>query len=148
MNQRSDAGHEKQPQSIQLVDVKSKINFEISKLYPVKKMNMDRFACTFDRSKDEYRQNKDAATVSVAIAPDNLLLMLRPPRNNSKKPTKGKMMVMSIDSSIYYPFKFLSLSISMLPIFLYIDTKIASPIATSAAATAILKNTKTCPLAS
>src|SRR5690606_40874028 len=87
-------------------------------------------------------RTKDAATVSVAIAPDNLLLMLRPPRNNSKKPTKGKMMVMSIDSSIYYPFKFLSLSISLLTIFLYIDTKFASHMDSSVYASYILYNNK------
>ena len=65
------------------------------------------------------------------------------PQNGANNNTKAKFFSISI-----YPFKFFKLSISIEPKFLNIDTNIANPTATSAAATAIEKNTKTCPCAS
>ena len=92
----------------------------------------------------------DTKTVKVPRAPETVFPKFFPKNTLIKKPTKGartKTNAMLVFISIY-PFKFFKLSILIDPRFLKIETKIASPTATSAAATAIEKNTKTCPCAS
>ncbi len=93
---------------------------------------------------------KETKTVIVPMAPEIPLLTFFPKKTLKRNPAKGdksntKANVLSI---LDYPFKFFKLAISIDPIFLYTETKIAKPTATSAAATAIEKNTKICPSAS
>src|SRR5574343_262668 len=92
----------------------------------------------------------ETTTVSVPIAPDTLRLTLLPKKilkknttNGDKSNTKAKFVSISD-----YPFKFFKLSISIDPKLRNTETKMANPTATSAAATAIEKNTNTCPSAS
>ena len=92
----------------------------------------------------------ETATAAVPITPDNVFPKLFPKKTLIKNPKKGannksKAKFVFI---IVYPFKFFKLSIVMDPKFLNIETRIANPTATSAAATAIEKKTKTCPSAS
>ena len=93
---------------------------------------------------------KETKTVIVPIAPEIPLLTFFPNKTLKRNPINGdksnsKAKFVSIPD---YPFKFFKLAISIEPTFLYTDTKIARPTATSAAATAIEKNTNTCPSAS
>ena len=93
---------------------------------------------------------KETATESVPTIPTTFFPAFLPRKTLNKNPKKGansntKTKFVSIDD---YPFKFFKLAISIDPKFLKIDTKIAKPTATSAAATAIEKNTNTCPSAS
>ena len=88
---------------------------------------------------------KEITTLSVPIVPDTVLERFFPkntlkinPNNGANKSSKTKFFSIKV-----YPFKFFNLAISIAPILLYTDTKIAKPTATSAAATAMLKNTKT-----
>lgn len=92
----------------------------------------------------------EIATVKVPIIPEADFPIFFPKKILNKNPKKGannksKAKFVFI---IVYPFKFFKLLISIEPKFLKIDTKIAKPTATSAAATAIEKKTKTCPCAS
>ncbi|MND98596.1 hypothetical protein D3C80_909560 [compost metagenome] len=92
----------------------------------------------------------ETTTESVPIRPETDLPKLFPKKTLIKNPKKGartKTKAILVFISIY-PFKFFKLSIVIIPVFLNIETKIAKPTATSAAATAIEKNTKTCPCAS
>ena len=87
------------------------------------------------------------ATVSVPIAPESDFPKFFPKKTFNKNPNKGvtsktNARLVSIE---IYPFKFFKLATSIVPEFLNIDTNIAKPTATSAAATAIEKNTNTCP---
>ena len=70
-------------------------------------------------------------------------ILIKNPNKGARTKTKAILVFISI-----YPFKFFKLSIVIEPRFLNIETRIANPTATSAAATAIEKNTKTCPCAS
>ena len=70
-------------------------------------------------------------------------ILIKNPKKGARTKTKAILVFISI-----YPFKFFKLSIVIEPKFLEIETKIANPTATSAAATAIEKKTKTCPSAS
>ena len=84
-------------------------------------------------------------TDSVPTIPETVFPDFFPKKILNKNPKKGvnnntKATFFSISN---YPFKFFKLSISIEFKFLNIDTNIASPTATSAAATAIEKNTKT-----
>ncbi len=93
---------------------------------------------------------KETTTAIVPMVPETFLLIFFPKKILNKNPTNGvnnksKTKLFSIRD---YPFKFFKLAISIDPKFLKIDTKIAKPTATSAAATAIEKNTNTCPSAS
>ena len=93
---------------------------------------------------------KDKATVKVPMTPEAVFPILFPKNILNRNPIKGannksKAKFVFI---IYYPFKFFKLLISIEPKFLNIDTSIARPTATSAAATAIEKKTNTCPCAS
>ena len=92
----------------------------------------------------------ETTTVNVPIAPEIPLLTFFPKKILKRNPTNGdnsnnKAKFVSIFN---YPFKFFKLSISIEPRFLKTETNMAKPTATSAAATAIEKNTKTCPSAS
>ena len=92
----------------------------------------------------------ETTTVSVPIIPETVFPAFFPKKTLNRNPTNGvnnnsKTKFFSIRD---YPFRFFKLAISIDPRFLNIETKIASPTATSAAATAIEKNTKTCPSAS
>ena len=92
----------------------------------------------------------ETTTVNVPIAPEIPLLTFFPKKILKRNPTNGdnsnnKAKLVSIED---YPFKFFKFPTSIVPIFLNIETKMANPTATSAAATAIEKNTKTCPSAS
>ena len=92
----------------------------------------------------------ETTTASVPMVPDTVFPNAFPKKTLIKNPIKGaktntKAKVVSIEC---YPFNFFKLSISIDPKFLKIETKIANPTATSAAATAIEKNTNTCPCAS
>ena len=87
---------------------------------------------------------KEIATESVPTIPTMLFPAFLPRKTLNKNPKKGansktKTKFVSID---YYPFKFFNFPTSIVCIFLKIETKIANPTATSAAATAIEKNTK------
>ncbi len=93
---------------------------------------------------------KEATTAKVPKTPEPVLPNCFPKNTLDKNPTNGannksKTKLVSIRA---YPFKFFKLSISTDPWFRKMETRIASPTATSAAATAIEKNTKTCPDAS
>lgn len=93
---------------------------------------------------------KDTATKSVPMIPETVFPRLFPKKMLIKNPAKGartnsKAIVVFIS---IYPFKFFRVSILIEPEFLNIDTRMAKPTATSAAATAIEKNTNTCPCAS
>ena len=95
-------------------------------------------------------KTNETKTVSVPIAPEIPLLTFFPKKTLKRNPANGdksssKAKFVSIPD---YPFKFFKLAISIEPIFLNTETRMASPTATSAAATAIEKNTKTCPSAS
>ena len=95
-------------------------------------------------------KRNETKTVKVPIAPEIPLLTFFPKKTLKRNPTNGdksnsKAKFVSIPD---YPFKFFKFAISIEPIFLNTDTKIAKPTATSAAATAIEKNTNTCPSAS
>ena len=93
---------------------------------------------------------KETATVRVPINPDIVFPKLFPNKILNKNPNKGannKTKARFVFNRVY-PFKFFKLSIVIEPKFLKIETKIANPTATSAAATAIEKKTKTCPSAS
>ena len=84
------------------------------------------------------------------MIPDSDFPKFFPKKTFSKKPSKGvnsktKAKLVSIEN---YPFKFFKLATSIVPEFLNIDTRIANPTATSAAATAIEKKTNTYPCAS
>ena len=92
----------------------------------------------------------EVATVNVPKIPEADLPMLFPKKTLNKNPIKGannksKVKLVSIE---IYPFKFFNLLMSIEPKFLKIETRMANPTATSAAATAIEKNTKICPCAS
>jgi hypothetical protein len=92
----------------------------------------------------------ETATVSVPIIPEADFPTALPKKTLNKNPIKGannnsKVKLVSIE---IYPFKFFKLLISIEPKFLNIETRMANPTATSAAATAIEKNTKICPCAS
>ena len=93
---------------------------------------------------------KETATAIVPIAPEILFPTFFPKKTLNKNPTNGannksKTKLFSIRD---YPFKFFKFEISTEPIFRKIETKIAKPTATSAAATAIEKNTNTSPFGS
>ena len=93
---------------------------------------------------------KEIATATEPKVPDTFPLNFFPMKMLSKNPAKGassnsKAKFVSIRR---YPFSFFKLSISIFLMFRYTATSIASPTATSAAATAIEKNTNTCPAAS
>ena len=93
---------------------------------------------------------KETATESVPTIPTTFFPAFLPRKTLNKNPKKGansktKTKFVSIDD---YPFKFFKFPTSIVPILRKIDTKIANPMATSAAATAIEKNTKTWPCAS
>jgi hypothetical protein len=93
---------------------------------------------------------KETTIESVPTIPTMLLPAFLPRKTLNKNPKKGansktKTKLVSIED---YPFKFFKFPTSIVPIFLKIETKIANPTATSAAATAIEKKTKTCPCAS
>ena len=93
---------------------------------------------------------KETKTETVPIIPEAVFPKVYPKKTLIKNPKKGantKTKAKLVSISIY-PFKFFKLSILIEPKFLKIETKIANPTATSAAATAIEKNTKTCPCAS
>ena len=92
----------------------------------------------------------EVTTASVPNTPEPVFPSCFPKKTLSKNPTKGantstKANEVSIEN---YPFKFFKLSMSMEPMLLKIDTNMANPTATSAAATAIEKNTNTWPCAS
>ena len=93
---------------------------------------------------------KEIATESVPTIPTMLLPAFLPRKTLNKNPKKGansktKTKLVSIED---YPFKFFKFPTSIVPMFRNTETKIANPTATSAAATAIEKNTKICPCAS
>ncbi len=93
---------------------------------------------------------KEMTTESVPTIPTMLFPAFLPRKTLNKNPKKGansktKTKFVSIE---YYPFKFFNFPTSIVLMFLKIDTKIANPTATSAAATAIEKNTNICPCAS
>ena len=93
---------------------------------------------------------KETATAIVPMAPEMVFPAFFPKKTLNKNPTNGannksKTKLFSIRD---YPFKFFKFEMSTEPIFRNTDTNNANPTATSAAATAIEKNTKTCPLAS
>ena len=93
---------------------------------------------------------KETATESVPIIPETVFPKRFPKKTLIKNPKKGastKTKAILVFISIY-PFKFFKLLMSIEPKFLNMETRIANPTATSAAATAIEKNTKTCPCAS
>jgi hypothetical protein len=100
---------------------------------------------------NKYKVNaKEIETESVPTIPTMLLPAFLPKKTLNKNPKKGansktKTKLVSIED---YPFKFFKFPTSIVPKFLKTDTKMAKPTATSAAATAIEKNTKTCPCAS
>lgn len=92
----------------------------------------------------------ETTTVTVPIVPAIPLLTFFPKNILNRNPTNGdksnnKAKFVSI---VDYPFKFFKLSISIEPKLRYTETNMANPTATSAAATAIEKNTNTCPSAS
>ena len=92
----------------------------------------------------------ETTTESVPMIPETDFPKLFPKKTLIKNPKKGvnsktKAKLVSI---AIYPFKFFKLSMLIDPIFLNIETNMASPTATSAAATAMEKNTNTCPCAS
>ena len=93
---------------------------------------------------------KETTTASVPIHPETVFPRLFPKKTLIKNPKKGESnkTKAKLVSIAVYPFKFFKLSIVIEPRFLKIETNIANPTATSAAATAIEKNTKTCPCAS
>ena len=103
------------------------------------------FVCMFPK---KYKvTTNEIATESVPTIPTMLFPAFFPKKTLNKNPKKGansktKTKRVSIED---YPFKFFKLPTSIVPKFLKIDTKIAKPTATSAAATAIEKNTKICP---
>ena len=93
---------------------------------------------------------KETATDNVPTIPTIFLPAFLPRKILNKNPKKGansktKTKFVSIED---YPFKFFKFPTSIVCRFLKIETKIANPTATSAAATAIEKNTKTCPCVS
>ena len=84
-------------------------------------------------------------TESVPTIPTMVFPAFLPKKTLNRNPKKGennktKTKRVSIEN---YPFKFFKFPTSIVPKFLNIETKIANPTATSAAATAIEKNTKT-----
>jgi len=92
----------------------------------------------------------ETTTVNVPMAPDTFRLTFFPKKILKRNPTNGdksnsKAKFVSIPD---YPFKFFKFAMSIDPIFLNTDTKMANPTATSAAATAIEKKTNTWPSAS
>ena len=92
----------------------------------------------------------ETKTVIVPIAPEIPLLTFFPKKTLKRNPANGdkSSSIAKLLSIPDYPFKFFKLAMSIEPMFRKTETRIASPTATSAAATAIEKNTKTCPSAS
>ena len=92
----------------------------------------------------------ETETASVPTAPDIVFPAAFPKNMLKRNPASGASNKVNskLVSIARYPFKFFNLSTSIECRFRYIDTNIASPTATSAAATAIEKKTKTCPSAS
>ena len=113
------------------------LNKEISNVFPF----------WFNWAKKQIDNKNETTTVNVPIVPEIVLLTFFPKKILKRNPTNGdksntKAKFFSIPD---YPFKFFKLSISMEPKFRKTETRIANPTATSAAATAIEKNTNTCP---
>ena len=90
---------------------------------------------------------KETTIESVPMVPDIPFPTFFPKKTLNKNPTNGvnNNSKTKFCSILDYPFKFFKLAISIEPKFLKTETRIAKPTATSAAATAIEKNTKTCP---
>ena len=90
---------------------------------------------------------KETTMDSVPMIPDIPFPTFFPKKTLNKNPTNGvnnnsKTKFFSIRD---YPFKFFNLAMSIAPMFRNTETKMAKPTATSAAATAIEKNTNICP---
>ena len=95
--------------------------------------------------KNNIETAKEIATVRVPMIPEAVFPIVFPKKILIKNPNKGdnnksKAKFVSIEN---YPFKFFKFATSIDPKFLKTETKIANPTATSAAATAIEKNTNT-----
>ena len=90
---------------------------------------------------------KETTTAPVPMKPETDLETDFPKKTLNRNPKNGVNNISKIKlfSILGYPFKFFNFEISIEPIFLNTATKIANPTATSAAATAIEKKTKTCP---
>ena len=89
----------------------------------------------------------ETTTAAVPMNPETDLETDFPKKTLNKNPKNGvnNKSKIKLFSILGYPFKFFNFEISIEPIFLNTATNIANPTATSAAATAIEKNTKTWP---